>query len=149
MKIRRQIKNTATRRGAATVEFALVLPVFVIIVFGMIDFGRAMMIGQIVQNASREGARLASTDGATAQMVNDHVNDYLQGALGVSAGDITIAIDIEAGPGNSNPSGVEDASPGDKCTVRVQVPYNEIALFQSSYFNNAKLKGYATMRREW
>ena len=149
MKTRGQIENQARRKGAATVEFALVLPVFFIVVFGMIDFGRAMMMSQVVQNASREGARLASTDGATAQMVNDHVSDYLEGALGVSADEITIAIEIEAGPGNSAPNGVDDASPGDKCTVQVQIPYNEIALFQSSYFNNARLRGYATMRREW
>lgn len=143
------IQPTPKREGAATVEFALVLPVFCLVVFGMIDFGRAMMMSQVVQNASREGARLASTDGATGQMVTEHINDYLEGALNVAADDVTITIDIEAGPGNAEPSGVDDASPGDKCTVQVQVPYNEIALFKSSYFDNAKLRGYATMRREW
>ena len=138
-----------TRRGAAAVEFAVVVPFFLILVFGMIDFGRAMMISQVIQNASREGARLASTDGATGQMVTDRVNSYLNGALGLSPGEITTNISVEAGLDNPAPTAVANASPGDQCTVQVLVPYNQIAIFKIDYFSNAKLRGYASMRREW
>jgi len=45
------------RRGAAAVEFALVLPVFIAILMGAIDYGYYFFSDQIVTNAAREGAR--------------------------------------------------------------------------------------------
>ena len=45
------------RRGAAVVEMALVLPIFFMVVLGIIEFGRAFMIGQLVTNAAREAVR--------------------------------------------------------------------------------------------
>ena len=45
------------QKGVAIVEFALVLPVLVILVFGMIEFGLLLYNQQVITNASREGAR--------------------------------------------------------------------------------------------
>lgn len=50
------IKN---QKGAAAVEFAIVLPLFVIIVFGIIEFSLLFYAKAVITNASREGARLA------------------------------------------------------------------------------------------
>ncbi len=47
-------------RGQALVEFAFVLPVLLIIVFGMIELGRAFVFGVAVQDAARNAARLAA-----------------------------------------------------------------------------------------
>lgn len=47
------------RKGQALVELALVLPVLLIIVFGLIDFGRAMYTKNTLNNAARSGARIA------------------------------------------------------------------------------------------
>ena len=44
-------------RGAVVVEFALLAPVFLLLVFGIIDFGHALYMQQMASNASREGAR--------------------------------------------------------------------------------------------
>jgi Flp pilus assembly protein TadG len=44
--------------GAAAVEFALMLPVLLLIVFGIIDFGRALNAQITITQAAREGARL-------------------------------------------------------------------------------------------
>lgn len=46
-----------SRRGASAVEFALILPILVMITFGIIEFGAYMFNQQIITNASREGAR--------------------------------------------------------------------------------------------
>jgi Flp pilus assembly protein TadG len=43
--------------GAIAVEFALLVPVFLLLVFGILDFGHAYYMKQVVSNASREGAR--------------------------------------------------------------------------------------------
>jgi Flp pilus assembly pilin Flp len=43
--------------GVAAVEFAIVLPVLILIIAGMMDLGHAFYLKQVVTNASREGAR--------------------------------------------------------------------------------------------
>lgn len=50
----------ARDRGSVAVEFALVLPVLLLIVFGIIDFGRALNAQIALTGAAREGARLAA-----------------------------------------------------------------------------------------
>ncbi|HEY8491025.1 MAG TPA: TadE/TadG family type IV pilus assembly protein [Dehalococcoidia bacterium] len=48
-------------RGQSLVEFALVLPLFLILVFGIVDFGNALQDYITLSNAAREGARLGVT----------------------------------------------------------------------------------------
>jgi Flp pilus assembly protein TadG len=49
-----------SERGAAAVEFALVIPVFLMLVLGTIDFGYYFFVSEVVTNAAREGARAAT-----------------------------------------------------------------------------------------
>ncbi len=60
MSQRRFSGRVARDRGAAAVEFALVLPLLLLIVFGIIDFGRALNAQITLTQAAREGARLAA-----------------------------------------------------------------------------------------
>ncbi|WP_162164488.1 TadE/TadG family type IV pilus assembly protein [Intrasporangium chromatireducens] len=48
-----------TDRGASAVEFALVLPLFLLVIAGVVDFGRALFTQVVLTNAAREGARAA------------------------------------------------------------------------------------------
>jgi Flp pilus assembly protein TadG len=56
----RRRRRGAGDRGAAAVEFALLLPLLLLIVFGLIDFGRALNAQITLTQAAREGARLAA-----------------------------------------------------------------------------------------
>jgi Flp pilus assembly protein TadG len=56
----RQEVRRSSDRGAAAVEFALVVPVLLMVVFGIIDFGRMMNVQLQVSEAAREGARAAT-----------------------------------------------------------------------------------------
>lgn len=47
-------------RGAAAVEFAIILPLLLILVAGIVDFGRLFYAEIIVSNAAREGVRMAA-----------------------------------------------------------------------------------------
>ncbi len=49
-----------TEAGQALVEFTMILPVFCLLLFGLVDFGRAFYSWLIVTNAAREGARVAA-----------------------------------------------------------------------------------------
>jgi Flp pilus assembly protein TadG len=55
---RRRSGGDTRDRGAAAVEFALLLPVLLLLVFGIIDFGRALNAQITLTQAAREGARL-------------------------------------------------------------------------------------------
>jgi Flp pilus assembly protein TadG len=60
MRHKRTSNRSARDRGAAAVEFALVLPLLLLIIFGIIDSGRALSAQVILTGAAREGARLAA-----------------------------------------------------------------------------------------
>jgi len=54
--VKKQNQNIG-QKGAAAVEFAIILPLLMILVFGIIDIGAALYNKQIITNASREGVR--------------------------------------------------------------------------------------------
>jgi hypothetical protein len=53
-------------RGQALVEFVLVAPIFFLMLFGIIDFGRYVYYVQILNNAAREGTRYAIVHGSNS-----------------------------------------------------------------------------------
>ena len=53
-------RGICAERGAVAVEFALILPVLLLLVFGIIDFGHAWFMKHAAQNSCREGARYAT-----------------------------------------------------------------------------------------
>lgn len=128
------------RRGAAAVEFALVAPVFFLLVFGMIEFGRAIMVQQVLTNAAREGARVGVLDSPTptAGQVSSTVTTYLQNA-GISGATVTM-----------NPTEPTTAGYGQPVTVTVQVPFSSVTWLPSPMFlgSNTHLTASAVMRRE-
>lgn len=128
------------RQGAAAVEFAIVAPVFFLMVFGMIEFGRALMVQQVLTNASREGARVGVLDSTTPTrtQVIDTVNTYLQSA-GISGATITL-----------NPTEPTTAGYGEPVTVTVQVPFSNVSWLPAPWFlgGNTQLTASSIMRRE-
>jgi hypothetical protein len=73
-------------RGAAAVEFALVVPVLLIVVFGIIDFGRMLNAQLQVSEAAREGARAASVitgdSDARADAAGARIQDFSSNTVG-------------------------------------------------------------------
>jgi len=108
----RRAKNS--RRGAAMIEFALCLPILLLLVFSIIELGRALMVHQILTNGAREGARLAVIPGSTDAQVFDKIDTYMNNA-GISGFSRTVTPSIAS------------ASPGDQLTVDVSVPFNQVS----------------------
>jgi Flp pilus assembly protein TadG len=54
-------KRQGVRRGAAVVETALVLPLMLLFLFGIMEYGRYILCLQVVTNAARDGCRYAVT----------------------------------------------------------------------------------------
>jgi Flp pilus assembly protein TadG len=53
------------RLGAALVEAAIVMNIFLLFIFGIMEFGHFVMVKQLMDNAARDGARMASTGALT------------------------------------------------------------------------------------
>jgi Flp pilus assembly protein TadG len=66
-------------RGTAIVEFALLVPLLIVLLVGTIQFGIAYNRKQGLHAAAREGARLASLPTATSGQISARVNDALTG----------------------------------------------------------------------
>ncbi len=84
------VKN---KKGQALVEFALILPILFMIVFGIVEFGRVFNAYVIVSNASREGARQAAVGKGDSE-VRTKVKDV---ASSLSIVDDDIGIDPAKG----------------------------------------------------
>ncbi|QDV83381.1 TadE/TadG family type IV pilus assembly protein [Planctomycetes bacterium TBK1r] len=125
------------RKGAAAVEFALVAPFLILLVLGIIEFGRGMMVQQLLTNASREGAREAALPDATADSVKQKVVEFLSDAsVSVSPSDVTV---------DPDPSAAFD---NEQITVKVEVGYNEIGWINGSFLNGVTLSATTKMRSE-
>ena len=60
-------RDRRRQRGQGLAEFALVLPVFLLMLLGMVDIGRAVWANNAVANAAREAARYASVHGGSCE----------------------------------------------------------------------------------
>jgi Flp pilus assembly protein TadG len=124
------------RRGAAVVEFAIVAPVFFLLVFGMIEYGRLVMVQQILTNASREGARFAVIEGHTESDAAEVVENYLTSAS-ING---TPTVDVTPGGSGSNQT----------VTVSVSIPFGQVSWLPSPMFvsSTMPLTAVSVMRRE-
>ena len=115
------------RRGQSLVEFTLVLPLFLLLVAGMVDFGMALYSNMTVLNAAREGARLSVTAPGNTAAVDSRVRSM---ASGLNGADLTVTTTCERP--NSAPATTFSActspmwQPGDAVVVRTDYIYRMI-----------------------
>ncbi len=125
------------RRGVAAVEFALVAPLLFLLVFGMMEVGRGLMVQQLLSNAARDGARSAILEGATVADVEASVLEYL-GSSSISGASVTVS-----------PAPLTLAQGGDPVTVAVSIPFTAVSWLPAPrYFDGVTLSATVTMRRE-
>ena len=86
--------SRGSERGQTLVEFALILPVMLLMLFALVDFGRAFYTWLLVTNAAREGARVAATQQGTTA-VQTRINDALGG---LDAAELSITLTNVQGP---------------------------------------------------
>jgi len=123
------------RRGAEIIEMAFVLPILILLSMGIIEFGRGMIVEEIITNAAREGARRAVVAGASDAAVYQTVDNYLADA-GISGFTRTVT-----------PS-VTTAAKGSPLTVNVSVPYTSVHWGVLIWLDDNTLEASAVMRKE-
>jgi hypothetical protein len=122
MSQRRSDHRGGDERGAAALELALVLPILVLLVFGIIQFAITYNRAQGLHAAAREGARVASLPHITQSDIEDRVIAALEGVL-ADPGDV----DITVSPGAGRPCNLRT---GENVVVQVEYPHQiEIPLW--------------------
>jgi len=124
--------DQARARGGAVVEFAVVLPLLMTILLGIIEYGWVFMVRQTMQNAAREGCRQL----VLQTSVDPYPTVYSRIAEAMA------------------PTGLSDYSTtlthsGCEETVQLSVPYSEVSLFGGFFGTHTNdLVGSCTMRKE-
>lgn len=116
--------RTQHREGSATVEFAIVLPVFLLLVGGMIEFGQLIMLKHSLTSAARLGARRAIITGNSDEDIEILVKTQCQNLTGIEPTFVTVGIKATA-PDGSVRSNLDLAEKGDACEVKVEIPINK------------------------
>jgi hypothetical protein len=142
VQMRRKSRNR--REGQSLVEFAVVLPVFLLILAGILDFGLGLYSQMTVINAAREGARLGVVEPGNITDIQNRV-DAMTGGLDKTKLTVTISCLRPSGS-----SFVSCATPkwlsGD--AVVVQVDYAYAMLWPLAFGNHLDLSSTVQMRIE-
>lgn len=134
---RRRSRPGQVRRGSSAVEFAFVAPVFFVLVLGIFEFARAMMVQTLLTAAAQQGARAGALNGSQNSDVTTAVNGYL------SAGGVTGAT------ATCTPSPPSSALPGQDVKVVVSIPYASVSWLPApKYLKTATLSSQAIVQRE-
>ena len=146
-------RSRHSERGAELIEFALVLPLLLLLVLGIVDFGFMFQRMEVVTNAAREGARLAVLPGYAQTDVEARVCDYLVSS-GVpltgtcpTPGNPTIAVDMSYDipmPGGGTMAGKQVIVTYSHSYIFV----GPIAAMFGGNFASVPVRGMATMRDE-
>ena len=93
-------------RGAAAVEFALVLPLLFLVIAGIVDFGRALYTEVILTNAAREGVRaavMADTSQTQSQVLANVQSRARVAAVGLDVSPAKLGITLPQYCGGTTP----------------------------------------------
>ena len=124
--------NLNNKKGAALVETAIILPLLLLIVFGIFEFGRAMYMTNTLNNAAREGARRAAVSPTPIDI------DAF-----VTSGIPFDQTGLEITTSNTTPA----SGSGVPVTVTVTLPFRTVTEM-IPMLDGITLRGQATMRYE-
>jgi Flp pilus assembly protein TadG len=130
------------RKGAATVEFAVLAPILFTLIFGAIECGRAMMVLDSMANCARDGCRTGSLPASSNSDITAAVNAQLSSA-GINSG-ATVSVTV-----NGQSVDASTAKKGDQISVTVSIQHDSVTWVPTSWFFGGKtLTRSNVMRRE-
>jgi hypothetical protein len=165
MMIARLLNPAGNDKGATALEFAIVLPVLLLVVFGIIEWGLYMYNRQVITNAAREGARYGVlmrmqpryvTDTDEDQAIKDKVLEFAGNRLitfgtdKLKAANVIITRTDE--DGNELPENDPDYPPNEWYkfgrSLKIEFDYDYKFLYLSIFIGKLPIKGASTMNME-
>jgi Flp pilus assembly protein TadG len=109
------------RRAVAVVEFAVIAPILVFLVLGMIELARGMMVKEILTDAARRGCRTAILPSGTTSGVTTDVTTVLSNNS-ISTANLTTTLLV-----NGAATDISKSPSGAKISLKVSVPVSDVA----------------------
>jgi Flp pilus assembly protein TadG len=131
------------RRAAAAVEFAVCGTVFVTVVMGIFELGRAYMVQHQLTNAARLGCRIGILDNKATSDVTTAVNNNLN-AQGINASQATVSVAVNG----STSEDISASQSQDNITVTITIAASAVTWVPVPRFLSGNLSGQYTLRRE-
>ena len=151
-------RPTTERDGATAVEVALTLPIFGILLAGLMEFSHYFMVVHTLNAAARKGAHYGSYQGITNAQVTSQVQTTVGAAFAATKATISICDGSSFDTSNFNAStanyntlptvDLTQCKTGANFIVQVSVPYNNVALLPPWWIQGATVTGRAVMRHE-
>lgn len=136
------------RIGSAMVEVAVCFPVFLLILMGIIEFGRAMSVNQMLNSAARVGCRAAILDGSTNSSVTTTVKQQVSNTIGCQQSSVNVAITVTSSRTGATLSDVSAASTSDMIELNVSVPFADVSWSVKNYMGASTIRGECSMQHE-
>ena len=134
-----------TRRGTSIVEFAVVAPVVFLFIFGIIEFGRLMMVQEAMTNAAREACREASlATTINSADVDAAARNVMLGVMSDAANTATVRVTM-------NPASMASVSSGTPVNVYIEANFSDVSWLPGSFLDIAGtrvISAEATFDRE-
>lgn len=146
--IKSPLRQDSKRNGSAMVEVAVCFPVFLLILLGIIEFGRAMSVNQLLNSAARIGCRAAILDGSTNTSVTSLVTSQVTSILGCDAANITVELTVTDGETGTELADVSAASTGDVIQLDVRVPFSAVSWSVQNFIGDKPIRGECAMQHE-
>jgi Flp pilus assembly protein TadG len=132
--------GSSNRRATACVEFALILPVLLIFVLGLLEMGRFVEVRQILTLAAEEGARQASTGQVTSAQTVSIVTGCVA-ASGLPTTGLAVTVLDLTNPGTD----VSQATCMDNISITVTIPFINVRWCSSLLVTNSTTQVDATV----
>jgi len=148
------VKQNHDRNGIAAVEFAIIAPVLVLMVMAAIDVGQSINVAQVVNDASREGARQATRiDFTLEQEVESAVQDYMAAAFPSIPRDVlnsALTVNVGNNSGSPIPGGdLTTIDSGSPVSVQIILQYDTVRwMVGLPGFSETLIESSTVMRRE-
>ncbi len=130
------------------VEMAVCFPIFMLILLGIMEFGRALMVSQLLASASREGCRIAVIDGATNSDVEAKIKTHVTSMVGCQDADVTVDIVVTSVQTDTEVASLADVDQRDLIEIDVTIPFNAISYTGGRFLNGQTIRGQCAMRKE-
>ena len=130
-------RRLAKRNGAAVVEFAVVLPVFVTLLLGTIETCNMIFLRQSLEIAAYESARAAIVPGSDDFDINLATTEILT-ARRIKNGTVTVT-----------PANFQNAAYGSFIRVNVSAPCSSNSVFALRFYGSKTLTGTVEMMKEF
>lgn len=157
-------RSRDARRGTTVVETALVLPVFLLFVLGLIELGHAQLVKHVLRASCRQAARMGTTEGKTTANVRTRVLEVLGTVVDADSVEVFVKDASPYDAGGTPPEGgselealadieLSEAEPRQLFMVRAKIEYGDVAIvpnipYLGAFLDDVVLEGQAFMRHE-